>query len=144
MRSEPNVKIERYRFMGPMNCNVGSFIVPHGTALLRVICSNGGGWDHVSISLQGRCPTWAEMCAIKELFFRDDEPVMQLHPEKSEWINNHPFCLHLWRPQSTEEITEIRQQWGDEWPADYPCESVGKIPLPPDIFVGIRGLLEIA
>lgn len=67
-----------------------------------VIASNGGGWDHVSVSpcsrKRQRCPTWEEMCAIKDMFFAPEECVMQLHPAKSQYVNDHPFCLHLWRP----------------------------------------------
>ena len=48
------------------------------------------------------CPTWDEMCAIKDMFFGEDERVMQFHPPKSEYINNHPYCLHLWRPIDAE------------------------------------------
>ena len=47
---------------------------------------------------QNRCPTWEEMCAIKDMFFNDDEVVMQLHPAKSEYVNIHNYCLHLWKP----------------------------------------------
>ena len=39
-------------------------------ATLRVLFSDGLGWDHVSVSLADRCPTWAEMCFIKDLFLR--------------------------------------------------------------------------
>jgi len=67
---------------------------------IRVIASWGGGWDHVSVSLQSRCPTWEEMAWIKDQFFGENETVMQLHPAKSEYVNNHPFCLHMWRPQN--------------------------------------------
>jgi len=28
-----------------------------------------------------------------------DDVVMQLHPARSDYVNNHNFCLHLWRPQ---------------------------------------------
>jgi len=146
MRNEPNVKIERYRVNtgdGLANCNTGAFFIPirtHRSGCLKVICSNGGGWDHVSVSLPDRCPTWDEMCVVTDLFFKDDETVMQLRPPKSCYVNNHPFCLHLWRPQTTEEISEIRQTWGGEWPMDYPAESVGEIPLPPEVFVGLKTL----
>lgn len=63
-----------------------------------MVASIYGGWDHVSVSRKTRCPTWEEMCALKDLVFEPEETVMQLHPEKSEYVNNHPFCLHLWRP----------------------------------------------
>ena len=55
------------------------------------------GWEHVSVSTHRRCPNWTEMCFVKDLFWRSDECVVQFHPPKSSYVNNHPFCLHLWR-----------------------------------------------
>jgi len=86
---------------------------------LKFIASWGGGWDHVSVSLNDRCPTWEEMAWVKDLFFEPEETVMQLHPAKSQYGNNHPYCLHLWRPQ---EAT---------------------IPTPPVEFVGIVNGVEV-
>ena len=60
---------------------------------------NGMGWDHVSVSFAMRCPTWEEMCEIKDIFFREDEACVQYHPAADEYINNHPYCLHIFRPQ---------------------------------------------
>jgi hypothetical protein len=79
----------------------GAFQIPSptGEAPLRVIASSGGGWDHVSVSTQGRCPTWQEMEFVRRMFFHDDEAVMQLHPPLADYVNDHPHCLHLWRPQ---------------------------------------------
>lgn len=54
-------------------------------------------WEHVSVSLPHRCPTWEEMCYIKELFWSVSETVIQFHPKKSEYKNDHQFCLHLWK-----------------------------------------------
>lgn len=54
-------------------------------------------WEHVSVSRINRTPTWNEMCRIKELFWDDDETVVQFHPKKSEYVNRHPYCLHLWK-----------------------------------------------
>jgi len=56
------------------------------------------GWEHVSVSLANRCPTWEEMCFVKDLFWHDDEVVLQFHPAKRNYVNHHPFVLHLWRP----------------------------------------------
>lgn len=79
--------------------NNGMFIVPAGgTVRLRVIASDGQGWEHVSVSLANRCPTWEEMCLVKELFWHDDACVVQYHPPKSDYVNCHDYCLHLWRP----------------------------------------------
>jgi hypothetical protein len=55
------------------------------------------GWEHVSVSLRNRTPTWEEMSFVKNLFWKDDETVIQFHPKKSEYINRHPYVLHLWR-----------------------------------------------
>jgi hypothetical protein len=56
------------------------------------------GWEHVSVSTPRRPPNWAEMSFVKDLFWSENECVIQFHPPKSEYVNNHPFCLHLWRP----------------------------------------------
>lgn len=66
-----------------------------------IIASSSHGWDHVSVSKAKRCPLWGDMCHIKDLFFNDDEVVMQLHVATKDWVNNHANCLHLWRPQTT-------------------------------------------
>lgn len=78
----------------------GVFLVPSptGSHELRVIASNGEGWDHVSVSLPNRCPNWPEMEHVKRLFFRDTETAMQLHVGTADHINIHPHCLHIWRP----------------------------------------------
>ncbi len=77
-----------------------------------VIVSDGLDWEHVSVSLSDRCLTWEEMCFIKNLFWDDEDAVMQLHPPQSDYVNNHEFTLHLWRPMAA------------------------NIPLPPSIMVG--------
>lgn len=83
--------------------NNGAFEVrlKHGQVVF-VIASDGMGWEHVSVSRRDRCPTWDEMCQIKAMFWDDDDCVVQYHPPRSEYINNHPNCLHLWRPVGTE------------------------------------------
>ncbi len=84
--------------------NNGCFMIPScipGRDLC-VIASDGMGWEHVSVSArQGkseRTPTWNEMCQIKDLFWDGEDCVIQYHPPKSEYINNHPNVLHLWKP----------------------------------------------
>lgn len=79
-----------------------------------IIFSNGGGWDHVSISFKNRCPSWGEMGMVKDIFFNTDECVVQYHPAKNEYVNNHPYCLHLWKSQDAH------------------------MPTPPTIMVGIK------
>ena len=56
------------------------------------------GWEHVSVSREDRCPTWDEMCQVKNLFWDDEDVAMQFHVPSKDHVNNHPYCLHLWRP----------------------------------------------
>ena len=65
---------------------------------LRMIASSGDGWEHVSVSVADRCPTWDEMCLVKDLFWGSEECVMQLHPPRADYISCHPYTLHLWKP----------------------------------------------
>ena len=80
-------------------------------AIFYVICSNSGGWDHVSVSHKSQCPPWGVMCIIKDIFFDQDECCVEYHPAKKNYVNIHPNCLHIWKPQNR------------------------SIPVPPKIFV---------
>lgn len=105
MRAEPNPLVEHYRRqiagrLAPFGANWGFFqyktvnIMSSGTPEKD---DPTYPWEHVSVSAKGRCPTWEEMQAVKELFWRDDETVVQFHPCKAEYVNNHEYCLHLWK-----------------------------------------------
>jgi hypothetical protein len=108
MRNLVKTLVDKYRIEHPTggwgDSTCGAFKLPlYGSKLtFNVIASSGGGWEHVSVSTEERCPKWNEMQKIKELFFNDEEVVMQLHPPQSSYVNVHPNCLHLWRPQHLE------------------------------------------
>jgi hypothetical protein len=119
-------KLEAYRvrlgiFASQTGDDYGAFFVPGPCGrTLKIIASSGNAdegifWEHVSVSLENRNPNWDEMCFVKDLFWDAEEVVMQLHPAKSRYINQHPHCLHLWKPTQTE------------------------IPLPPEITVDLSG-----
>ena len=80
-----------------------------------VIASDMLGWEHVSVSRKDRCPTWEEMCQVRAMFWDPEDVVVQYHPRESDYVNNHPNCLHLWRPVDIE------------------------LPTPPAIMVGVKG-----
>jgi len=80
----------------------GAFVADFESFMLRIIASNEDGWEHVSVSLPKRCPNWREMCYIKGLFWDEGDRVVQYHPPKENYINCHPFCLHMWRPIGVE------------------------------------------
>lgn len=95
----------------------GMFVVPP----LKLVVSDGTGWlenlpppvfEHVSVSRRDRCPNWDEMCQVKGWFWDPEELVIQYHPPRSAYVNQHKFCLHLWKPVGVE------------------------IPLPPHLAVG--------
>jgi len=103
-----NLKLlDQYRKPHPLighegNEGNGYFEINGLGCLLRVIASDGEGWDHVSISTRRRTPNWPEMKKIKEMFFLDEEPAYQIFPPKKDYINCHPHTLHWWRPQNQE------------------------------------------
>lgn len=90
--------------------NNGMFLIPYRGKLLQCLASDGKGWEHVSVSLKlkkkkskaykqiQRCPSWEEMCFVKSLFWGKEDAVVQFHPPESLYVNTHPFCLHLWKP----------------------------------------------
>jgi hypothetical protein len=107
----------------------GKFIVQGPCGEKLIIVASGAdeddteskGWEHVSISTRRRVPNWQEMCFVKDLFWDEEECVVQFHPPRSEYVNNHPHVLHLWRQKAG-------------------------FPMPPSILVGVkdRGVLTRA
>lgn len=81
-----------------------------------LIFSYQGGWEHCSVSpyMKRIIPDWETMCKLKDIFWKDDESVIQIHPPKDEYVNNKSNCLHLWRCYFKEMV------------------------LPPSCFVGLR------
>jgi len=62
-------------------------------------------WEHVSVTVKSqkdesysRIPRWEEMAFIKQVFWTEDETVMQLHPSEDNYVNAGEHILHLWRP----------------------------------------------
>lgn len=85
---------------------------------MTVIWSYGCGWEHVSMDGKSRIPEWEEMCMLKDMFFSEEECCVQYHPPKSEYFNNLPYCMHIWKP-----IEKYH----------------GKFPIPDSFLVGIKG-----
>jgi hypothetical protein len=106
MRERLKPEHERLRRTHPtLGGSVGNFGY-FSKGPLRIISSGSqefGEWEHVSVSCKDRCPTWEEMCFVKNMFWYEGETVLQFHPKQAAYINRHEFCLHLWR-QVGEEI----------------------------------------
>lgn len=73
---------------------------------MSFVASWGGGWDHVSVAplRLKNMPTWDMMCKVKNVFFKPDEAVIQIHPPEDQYVNNKPNCLHLWRANDKEMV----------------------------------------
>ena len=112
MRKHPHDRAEKGRIHGTDHGQpFGKFVIPCGSSYLCVIACDGNernwldcgfplpAFDHVSVTVHGeaRCPTWEEMCFIKDLFFEEEELAVQFHPPKSKYVNLHKYCLHLWK-----------------------------------------------
>lgn len=94
--------------------NNGAFVIRLSqSAIANVIASDGLEWEHVSVHIvcavngswnntKMRTPTWSEMCKIKEMFWDEEDCVVQYHPSKSQYVNMHKHVLHLWRPINQE------------------------------------------
>lgn len=108
MRKYPSVNMERARILdGPYascqfdGCN-GAFVIKYNGVVMKIMATDGTdedthNWEHVSVSCLNRTPKWSEMQWVKEQFWEDTEAVMQLHPCKDDYVNHHPYCLHMWR-----------------------------------------------
>lgn len=81
---------------------------------LNFIFSYQMGWEHLSVSMPSRTPTWGQMCIMKDIFWNKNEACVEYHPREEDYVNNHKHCLHIWRP--THET----------------------LPTPPSILVGFR------
>ena len=111
----PAIYMKSHPMLGMGEGNNGYFSFKRLGVTYRCIASDGEAWEHVSVSLDvQRCPTWQEMCFVKSLFWDTEDCVIQFHPPESEYVNNHPFCLHLWRYID------------------------GETPVPPSILVGYK------
>ncbi len=94
----------RFGFLG--NERVGQFFIPMRGVIYQVVATTGEGWDHVSVSIlygkegkrQARIPSYEEMQIVKDMFFKKDEPVIEIHPKKADYVNQNEYVLHLWRP----------------------------------------------
>jgi hypothetical protein len=107
--SEVNMKnlylneINKYRinFRGHLgNEKCGFFIIPYKNNCYKNIISSYNNWEHLSTSIVdvNRTPTWDEMCYFKDFFFNEEECLIQYHPAKKDYVNTHPYVLHMWKP----------------------------------------------
>lgn len=116
MRSLENIVLNKAFKSWISTDDGGSGMIHVGIWDGTVVWSYGAGWEHVSVAPSAKriTPSWDDMCKIKDIFWPEDEAVIQIHPPKENYVNNLSNCLHLWR-----------------------CTYKDMI-LPPSILVGVR------
>lgn len=116
LATEGTEDTEKMKTIVQINSNIKSAeFVEHGIDGLRCVlwCNRerlkvifsygGGGWEHASVStFTKKCPTWEQMCFIKEFFWNPDECVIEYHVPQKDHINIANNCLHLWKPIDVE------------------------------------------
>ena len=120
MKKQIPKRLEQYRVKsGPMKSSIadgrnGAFLIPGAMLdgkleeVATVVVSEGNDqipWDHVSMSWKDHCPSWHQMCRLKDLFFNPHEVVVQFHPAEADYVNYHYYCLHLWKPTVAKQPT---------------------------------------
>lgn len=78
----------------------GAFEIKIKGEKYNVIASRDEGWEHVSISHKHKIPSWRVMCMVKDLFFDENEVVMQLHPKKKRLCE---YSSELFTPVETDK-----------------------------------------
>lgn len=101
-------RVRQGHYGSPDGMRYGKFVILHNHFNLLCVADSGSisSWEHVSVSAhekrngshRPRIPTWDQMCIIKDIFWDAEEAVIQFHPPRSEYINQCPYCLHLWKP----------------------------------------------
>lgn len=80
----------------------------HEGVVQVIFSTDEDGWEHVSVSPKGSkrervqpCPTWRQMCEVKDVFWDKEEGVVQFHPPEKHYIHgigDDTNILHLWKP----------------------------------------------
>lgn len=94
IKDTTNLFIDKENFDGIM----GRYFNREDTKMYTFVFSWGGGWEHLSVSLPHKTPSWDTMCIMKNIFWEDDEVCVEYHPRRMDYVNLHQHCLHIWRP----------------------------------------------
>lgn len=77
--------------------------------LSGTIEADGNKWIHLSISHQNALPHYTTLKMVKNLFLGEDSTALQVFPPKPKYVNDMPFCLHLWVCLDKEIVPDFRK-----------------------------------
>ncbi len=96
-------------FLVPLNNNKEAFVVAS---------ENFMGWNHVSAHVTEstgealkRTPSNEEMQFLRNLFFRENDVVLEFHPAKKDYVNNHSYVLHMWESTDDKFVYPKQAAW---------------------------------
>lgn len=57
---------------------------------------DGATYTHVSCSYPHKLPSWDDLKQVKDAFIGPHREAIQVLPKDEDYVNVHPYCLHLW------------------------------------------------
>ena len=78
------------------------------------ICSvdleaDGKRWVHLSVAHPNRLPTYQELSEARDVFLGEEARCIQVFAPKSEHVNIHKYCLHLWHCLDDDGLPDFRR-----------------------------------
>lgn len=95
----PNPQAIWRRLPHPMGCDEYASVYHYNGLNVIVsaeIKSDGLEWLHVSFSRTSRIPDYKDKQMVKRDFIGNDKKAIMVFPDEDHYVNNHPYCLHLW------------------------------------------------
>jgi len=118
-RVEKTAREQLPRVLPPQWSVVGSFTnAKHYQAgammvIAEVELVDGKLWMHVSTSRAGRLPTWEDLRLVKDVIIGRDRKAIQVLPSEAEYVNIHPYVLHLYAPLEEDPLPDFRMTQND-------------------------------
>lgn len=76
------------------------------------VCLDNKCWLHVSTSTPTRLPTWCELIEVKDIFIGPKRKAIQVFPSRAEYVNQHPYALHLWSCLDADPLPDFTEGMG--------------------------------
>lgn len=73
---------------------------------------DGQVWRHLSVATTSGIPSYTMMAGIKRWLLGDEGKAIMVFPPRSEHINIHQHCLHLWEPVGHDPLPDFRREGG--------------------------------
>lgn len=92
----PKILLSKYQFVDSMHGVQRRYMRNDGLSVISGMENHDGKWWlHVSCAKQDSLPTWEDLKEVKQVFIGSDKKAIQVIPNEKEYVNIHPYCLHL-------------------------------------------------